>query len=162
MQRANVRSKKYPYLSNILVSVASWADVVLDAKDPVPEMVRDHLGRGVDRVVLCTSARSAITQALGAVDRGGAVLFFAPLPPGEEYPMPFSGLPWRDDLTLTSSYGAGPGDMVLALDLIASRLHMLDELVTHRIPLDEIQHGFELMQRGGASLKIVVDPRLPS
>lgn len=141
-------------------ALAIGADAAFDPAEPIAERIHEALGHGVDRVVLCTGARPAIEQAFQSVDRGGRVLFFAPMAPGEEYPLPFNGLFWRNDVTLTSSYGAGPADMARALDLIATRLPDLSELVTHRLPLAETQRGFALMLDGHESLKVVVDPRL--
>ncbi|NIM50881.1 MAG: alcohol dehydrogenase catalytic domain-containing protein [Gemmatimonadales bacterium] len=136
------------------------ADRVLDAREPIPELVREELGQGVDHVIVCTGAPEAIAQALDAVDRGGSVLFFAPLGPGERFPLPFDTVFWRNDVTLTSSYGAGLGDMTEALDLVASGRVDVAPLVTHRLPLSEVQRGFELMLQARDSLKIIIDPRL--
>ncbi len=136
------------------------ADEVLDARADVPGAVESALGHGVDRVIVCTGARGAIDQAVGSVDRGGTVLFFAPMRPDETYEVPFNEIFWRHDVTLTSSYGASLADLTLALELTSTRRINVDSLVTHRLPLGEIQKGFEMMLEGDESLKIVVDPRL--
>jgi Zn-dependent alcohol dehydrogenase len=31
-------------------------------------------------------------------------------------------------------------------------------MITHRIPLEEIQYGFDLVQNGTESLKVIVEP----
>jgi len=136
------------------------ADRVLDAREAIGDLVRKGLGHGADRVVVCTGAKPAIDQALQAVDRGGTVLFFAPMGPGQAYDIPFDSVFWRNDVTLASSYGAGLVDLVQALELIAQGRVNVSQLVTHRIPLAQVQHGFELMLAAGDSLKIIVDPRL--
>jgi L-iditol 2-dehydrogenase len=136
------------------------ADRVLDARESVGDVIRGELGHGVDRVVVCTGARPAIDQALHAVDRGGTVLFFAPMGPDQQYGLPFDSVFWRNDVTLASSYGAGLVDLVQALDLIAADRVNVGQLVTHRIPLAQVQHGFAMMLEAGDSLKIIVDPRL--
>ncbi len=136
------------------------ADAVFDAADSVPQQVRQALGRGVDHVIVCTGAPDAIAVALAAVDRGGTVLFFAPMEPCETYALPFNEVFWRNDVTLTSSYGAGLADMTQALDLISSGRTDVSPLITHRIPLSEIGAGFEMMLCGKDSLKIIIDPRL--
>ncbi len=136
------------------------AERVFEAGDGLAEAVRAELRRGVDRVIVCTGARGAVAQALAAVDRGGTVLFFAPMGPGEVLPVAFNDVFWRHGVLLTSSYGAAPADLAEALDLIASGRAMVDRLVTHRLPLGEIQRGFELMLEASRSLKIIIDPRL--
>jgi threonine dehydrogenase-like Zn-dependent dehydrogenase len=50
--------------------------------------------------------------------------------------------------------------MMTALDLIAARRVDVASMVTHRIGLDRIQEGFDLVVRAGDSLKVIVDPRL--
>ncbi|MCH6547743.1 MAG: hypothetical protein IH798_04785, partial [Gemmatimonadetes bacterium] len=62
--------------------------------------------------------------------------------------------------TLTSKYGAAPRDLEEAMGVIASGRADMDQLVTHTLPLGEIQRGFEMMVEGKESLKIIVDPRL--
>lgn len=136
------------------------ADRVFDASGDVAEQIRAEQGRGVDHAIVCTGAPAAIATALAAVDQGGTVCFFAPMAPGECYPLPFNGVFWQRDVTLTSSYGSAPRDLQEALELIASGRAEVDRLVTHRLPLSQIQAGFEQMVRGGDSLKIIIDPRL--
>jgi L-iditol 2-dehydrogenase len=133
---------------------------VFDAGQPVAAAVRRELGRGVDRVIVCTGAREAIAQALAAVDRGGTVLFFAPMGSEDALSLPFNQVFWQHEATLASSYGAAPRDLAEALDLIATGRAAVDRLVTHRLPLEQIQRGFTLMLEARDSLKIVIDPRL--
>ncbi len=136
------------------------ADAVFDAREDVPRLVRGSLGRGVDIVIVCAGAPQAISHAVDSVDRGGKVLCFAPLGPEDSYALPFNRVFWRNDVTLTSSYGAGPADLRLALDLIASGRVNVAALVTHRLPLREVQRAFAMMLQGEGSLKIIIDPRL--
>lgn len=136
------------------------ADRVLDAAGDVAQQIGADLGRGVDHAIVCTGAPGAIATALAAVDQGGTVCFFAPMAPGECYPLPFNEVFWQRDVTLTSSYGSAPRDLQEALELIASGRAAVDQLVTHRLPLSQTQTGFEKMLQGGDCLKIIIDPRL--
>lgn len=142
------------------MAIRLGADAAHEASDPVPKLVRQSLGGGVNRVILTTGARGAIDQALESVDRGGTVFFFAPMGPSERYALPFNDVFWRNDVTLTSSYGAGPRDLALALHLISSCLVDVTQLVTHRLLLSQTQKAFEMMVQGNDSLKIIIDPRL--
>ncbi len=136
------------------------ADLVLDARAPVAQTVRDTLGQGADYVIATTGAPAAIDQALNAVDRGGSVLFFAPMGPDVRLPIPFDTLFWRNDVTLTSTYGAAPRDLAEALAAIAGNCAAFQQMVTHTLPLAGIQRGFALMLEAQQSLKIIIDPRL--
>jgi L-iditol 2-dehydrogenase len=123
-------------------------------------LVRDTLGRGADVVIATTGARPAIDQALASLDRGGTILFFAPMGSDTQLPVNFDALFWRNDVTLTSTYGAAPGDLEEALDILAAGRADVDQLVTHTLPLGETGRGFAMMMEGRESLKIIVDPRL--
>lgn len=136
------------------------ADHVYDAGAEVADEIRRELGHGVDCVIACTGARDAIALALEAADRGGTVIFFAPMGPEDTYPLPFNRVFWRHQVTLCSSYGAAPADLEQALHLIAGGGADIGRLVTHRLPLGEIQNGFEMMLQARDSLKIIIDPRL--
>lgn len=134
------------------------ADFVFNAKDDVPALVGSALGRGADLVILCAARESAVTQALKSVDRGGTVILFAPMAPGETYPMPMFDL-WRDNITLVNCYASPPADTLTALDLMASGRVEVEDLVTHRLPLGEAARGFSLAAEAGESLKVVIEPQ---
>ena len=136
------------------------ADAAFDTTQPAGDTVRAATGHGADRVIVCAGAPPAVAQALAAVDRGGTVLYFAPMRPGEVLPLPFNDVFWRHEATLTSSYGAAPADLAAALALMAERRVDVALLVTHRLPLADIQHGFDLMLDPQESLKVIIDPRL--
>jgi len=70
------------------------------------------------------------------VDRGGSVLFFAPTDPGVQVPFPFNAM-WREEITMTSSYGGGPRDIEAAIELLAKKRVAVVDLITHRLPLAE-------------------------
>jgi L-iditol 2-dehydrogenase len=136
------------------------AEHVLDAAEDLGAAVRALLSRGADHAIVCAGQAAAVTAALGAVDRGGTVCCFAPLAPEERYPLPFNQVFWQHDVTLLSSYGSAPRDLHAALELIAGGRCDVDRLVTHRLPLAEIQAGFALMLAGRDSLKVIIDPRM--
>jgi len=136
------------------------ADVVFDAKDDVPRLVREsNGGRPADLVVVSAGALSAFKQALASVDRGGTVLCFATTDPGVELPVPLNEF-WRNDVTLKPSYGNSPHDAKVALELIAARRVPVADMITHRLPLEDTPKGFRLMSTpGGEHLKVVILPQ---
>ena len=135
------------------------ADAVFDARDDVPQLVRQaNGGRPADLVVVCAGALAPFKQALASVDRGGTVLCFATTDPGVELPVRLNEF-WRNDVTLKPSYGNSPYDATVALELIAARRVPVAEMITHRLALDETPRGFQLMSTpGGEHLKVVVLP----
>jgi L-iditol 2-dehydrogenase len=134
------------------------AEAVVRGTQDVPERVRDlNDGRPADLVIVCTGARPAFDQALESVDRGGTVVFFAPTEPGVSLPIPVNDF-WRNSVTVMPSYGAGPGDLAVALDLIRAGRVPVEELITHRLGLDEAGLGFRLVAEAGESMKVILYP----
>jgi len=132
---------------------------IFHADDDIPEQIRRvNDGRAADVVIVCAGALGALEQALGCVDRGGTVLFFATPPPGEELRVPVNDF-WRNGITLVPSYAGAPADCAAALDLIAQKAVPVTDMITHHLALDEIQAGFRLVHRGGESLKVIVEPQ---
>ena len=136
------------------------ADVAIHAKEYPPAYLRRVAGgRLADLVVICSGAASAISQALESVERGGTVLFFAPTEPGVSIPISVNDLFWRNEITLTSSYGGSPQDYAAALELIQAGKIRVRDMITHRLGLAETGLGFQLVARAQDSLKVIVEPQ---
>jgi L-iditol 2-dehydrogenase len=136
------------------------ADTAVHAKDYTPASLRQAAdGRLADLVVICSGATSAINQALESVERGGTVLFFAPTEPGVTIPISVNDLFWRNEITLTSSYGGSPADYAAALELIEASKIRVREMITHQLGLAETGLGFQLVARAQDSLKVIIEPQ---
>ncbi len=134
------------------------ADEAIHAKDVTPMKIREiNKGRLVDLIIVCAGTISAYSQALQSVDRGGAVLCFAPLEPGLNFIFSFFDF-WNDGITLLPTYGGSPFDIERAIELIRTRRLPLREMVTHRLPLAETGVGFQLVAEAKDSLKVIVEP----
>jgi len=137
------------------------AHVVLDGREDVPAKVKEaNGGRLADVVVTCTGAPSGIVQGLQSVDRGGTVLFFAPTEPSAAVPVPFNAL-WREEVLVTSSYGAAPHDIREAIELLRAKRVHVGPLITHRLPLEKAAEGFALVARPQDALKVILTPSEP-
>jgi len=135
------------------------ADVVIDAGEDVPALARKANGnRPADLVIVSTGATQAITQSFRCVDRGGTVLMFAPPMPGAEVPVPFGDF-WKDEVTVTSTYAGGPRDIQEAIELLRSRQVVVSDMITHRLGLADTGKGFELVAKGGESIKVMIEPQ---
>ena len=129
------------------------------ATDDVPARMREACGgRAADLVIVCTSAAPAIRQAFGSVERGGRLLFFASTAAGQEVPMPLYDM-WRDEVGLVTSYGASPDDLKASVELLTSGAVNVDDLVTHRLTLEETGKGFQLVANAQDSLKVIIEPQ---
>jgi len=108
-----------------------------------------------DKIIICTAALPAINQAFRFIDRKGTVLLFAI--PDKNIEIPTLDV-WRNEITITSSYGAAGDDLSQALDLISGGKLNVGQLITHRLPLQKIQEGFRLVAEAKESLKVVLEP----
>jgi L-iditol 2-dehydrogenase len=115
-----------------------------------------HAGEPVDVAFVTTADAGAIAGAAAALAPGGTLCLYATTGPGTPVGLDTEQLFLRE-LTVCSSWSAGPGDMRAARALIGSgRIDVL-ALVTHRLTLDETARALDLQRRGEA-LKAVVLP----
>lgn len=135
------------------------ADETINAKEDIRSRLMElNENRRADVVIVCAGVLTASTQSLQCVDRGGTVLFFAVPEPGIMVPVPMNDL-WRNEITLLTSYGAGPSDLALALTLISRGRVALREMITHRLTFDEGQKGFQLVAEAKESIKVIFEPQ---
>ncbi|HKZ63115.1 MAG TPA: zinc-dependent dehydrogenase [Thermoplasmata archaeon] len=128
------------------------------AREDIPAKLRaENAGRLADLVLVSTGATTAIAQAFRCVEPGGTVLFFAPTEPKATIDVPFNDL-WRNEVTITSTYGAAPRDIRRSIELLGNGSVAVRDLVTHRLPLEDAQKGFALVADGRESIKVVLLP----
>ncbi|MGB8991454.1 MAG: alcohol dehydrogenase catalytic domain-containing protein [Desulfobaccales bacterium] len=123
------------------------ADVVINAAQDVDLQA--------ERVIVCTGAYAAVDQAFRCIDKKGVILFFAI--PNRDIAIPVPDF-WRNELTVTSSYGAAPADLAAALKLIADKTINVKDTITQTLPLAQIQEGFKIVAEAKESLKVVLEP----
>ncbi len=135
------------------------ADAVWHAKEDIPALVRQaNNNRPVDLVIVCTGALSAFKQALNSVDRGGTVLCFATTEPGVDIPVPMNDF-WRNEIKLMPSYGNSPYDAMVAIELIRAKRIPIQQMITHRLPMEQIGLGFRLVAEAADSIKVIIEPQ---
>lgn len=125
------------------------ADEVINAKN--------ELKVCADRIIVCAGAYEATKQAFRYIDRKGKILFFAIPNRNIEIPIPDF---WRNELTVTSSYGAASEDLAESLELISEGKVNIKDTITHTLPLTEIQKGFRMVSEAIKSLKVVITPHV--
>jgi L-iditol 2-dehydrogenase len=107
-----------------------------------------------DRVIICTGAYAAVEQAFRCIDKKGIILLFAI--PNRDIAIPIPDF-WRNELTVTSSYGAAPADLEAALALIANQTINIKDTITQTMPLQQIQAAFKIVAEAKESLKVVLE-----
>ncbi len=118
--------------------------------------VRDAFdGQLADQVFVCTHDHGAIAEALHMAGPAGIVQLFAPTRPGERVPLDLGAIFFRE-VTLQSTYSAGPDDTRAALDLLAGGHIDAESIISHRMPLERADEAYR-MAANGEALKVVVD-----
>ena len=134
------------------------ADLVLNAAGDVPEQLRAGFGGKAEAVILCTSALPAVAQAWKCVDKGGAIVFFSVPNPDKPVVVPLNEF-WTQEIRILTSYYCGPADLAEALGLLDKGTIRVEDMITHRLPLEDIARGFELVLQGRESLKVLIYPQ---
>jgi Zn-dependent alcohol dehydrogenase len=117
-------------------------------------------GGGVDYAIEATGRPEAMLGAfLSTRARGAAVLIGIP-PADAVLPLPALSIPRLERRVLGSLYGSSrpERDFPLTLDLYRRGRLPLDRLVSHRLPLGDVERAFELL-RSGEALRVVLDLR---
>jgi L-iditol 2-dehydrogenase len=110
-------------------------------------------GRGADHVVMTAGGAAVLPWAADLVRDGGSLHCFAG-GPGEALPLALGTL-YHRELTVSSTYSSSPADLAAAFDLLAAGAIRVDELISHRLPLERLDEGVDLMRRHLA-LKVFV------
>ncbi|MBI4875046.1 MAG: alcohol dehydrogenase catalytic domain-containing protein [Acidobacteria bacterium] len=129
------------------------------AVDLAREVKRRSGGRGADLVIVAASAQAAVDQAMACSRPGSRILLFAQTSDQERVEVSGAAV-CKDERTLFGCYSASVDLQAESARLVFSGELPVDDLISHRLPLDEIERGFQLaLHPDGESLKIVVLPQ---
>ena len=135
------------------------ADATLAAKDATPQKLASlNDARLFDLVITSAGVASVVEQAFRSVDRGGTVLLFAPHSPGTTVPLPLAEI-WRDQIAIVATYAAPPVDTAQAIEILRAHRVEVNDMITHRLPLEETARGFHLVADGKKSIKVIIRPQ---
>ncbi len=134
------------------------ADMITEDSNSIPNMLLNKIGRKADIVILTTGNPEAIQAGFEIADEGATILLFAPSNPDTTIQIDINKLFFKHDRTVTTTYANSPNDLKEALLLISEIKVPVADMITHRITLDKIQYGFDLVQNGLDSLKVIVEP----
>ncbi len=126
--------------------------------DKVVQAIQDLTDGGADFSFECIGNTKVMRQALECTHRGwGESIIIGVAGAGEEISTrPFqlvTGRNWRG-----TAFGGARGrtDVPKIVDWYMQGKIDIDSLITHVMPLDQINHGFELMERGESIRSVVV------
>jgi L-iditol 2-dehydrogenase len=116
-------------------------------------------GRGADLAIVAVSAPGVVEQAVRCSRPGARILLFSQTSDKERIEVSGADI-CVGERTLFGVYSASVDLQKESADLVFNGGLPVDELISHRLPLDGIEAGIELARKpDGRSLKIIVQPQ---
>jgi L-iditol 2-dehydrogenase len=155
-RRVMIVQRSEPRLS--MLRALHDVQVIAGAQQDVLSAVMAHTeGLGADVVIVCAPSREAQEQAIQFARKGGVVSLFASLPKGAADITFDSRVIHYGELRIVGASDSRPEHVVQAVRLLAAGKIDTAPIITHRVHLDDIHSGLELMQ-AKRSLKVLVYP----
>jgi S-(hydroxymethyl)glutathione dehydrogenase/alcohol dehydrogenase len=126
-------------------------------EDPVAAVQRISGRGGVDFSFEVVGTQQTIEQAVLATHRGGTCVVVGVSPAGTRISLDPTLFLQQRVLTGTS-FGGGPQrtDVPMLIDLYMAGKYKLDELISRRLPLGQLNEGFDLMLQGEVKRSVIV------
>lgn len=136
---------------------AFGADIVLNpSKVDVEKEIKGMTeGYGCDVYIEATGHPKSVEQGLAMIRKLGTFVEFSVF--GDPVTVDWSIISDRKELDLLGSH-LGPYCYPLVIDGIQNGDFPTQGVVTHKLPLNDFEHGFDLMKKGDKSIKIILEP----
>lgn len=133
------------------------ADIVMNpAKMDIVQEIKDMTeGYGCDIYIEATGHPTSVEQGLHAIRKLGTFVEFSVF--GENVSVDWSIISDRKELDVLGSH-LGPYCYPLVIEGIVDGDFPTEGVVTHQLPLEKFEEGFELMKKGEKSLKVILKP----
>ena len=131
----------------------------VDASDGDPvAAVQALTGGGADFVFECIGMVPTVQQAVAMTGRGGTTVIVGVVPVTEMVPISAADLTLQEKNITGSFMGSNEFrvDMPRYIDFYLDGRLRLDEMISARIPLDEINGAFDAMRKGSAARQVIV------
>ena len=152
-----ITSDLYPERLRITKSLGFEHLIDASQQDAVCSVRERTEGRGADAVILAVGSNALIRPAMDAARPGGRVLLFAQTQRGEVVVDPAAIC--VDEKTLVGSYSASVDLQEESVRFVMNREMDLEQLISHRFPLQESPRALELAAHPQpASMKVVIQP----
>jgi len=104
-----------------------------------------------------TGAVAVMSRTLDFARPGGRILLFGVPPSGQK--MTVEAFPiFRKGLTILSSF-TSLRNSYQALDLLKNRRILVEKVISHRLPLEALQQGIQLIEKGSEPVyKVMILP----
>jgi S-(hydroxymethyl)glutathione dehydrogenase / alcohol dehydrogenase len=126
--------------------------------DPVDAIRNLTGGIGVDVAFEVIGVPAVIQQAFNAAKRGGKAVVVGVPRMGEEVGIQGFALALEEKSLIGSLYGSGNvhRDMPKLIDLYMQKKLKIDELISKRIKLSEVNEAFEAMEKGEVARSVII------
>src|SRR5271165_4120268 len=152
-----ITSDLYPERLRIAKSLGFEHMIDASQQDAVRVVREQTEGRGADAVILAVASNALIRPAMDAARPGGRVLLFAQTQHGEVVVDPAAIC--VDEKALVGSYSASVDLQEESVRFVMNREMNLEQLISHRFPLQESARALELAAHPQpASMKVVIQP----
>ena len=108
-------------------------------------------------MITATAANVTQEQAISMAARNGRISFFGGLPKTNPTITCDSNVVHYKELTIKGANGSSPEHNRTALAMIADGRVPVSDLITHRLPLDQVLDGIAVVQ-GGTGIKVTIEP----
>jgi S-(hydroxymethyl)glutathione dehydrogenase/alcohol dehydrogenase len=127
------------------------------AGDPVAA-VHARTGGGADFVFECIGLVPTVQQAIAMTGRGGTTVLVGVVPIQKLVPISAADVTLQEKKITGSYMGSNRFrfDMPRYVDFYLDGRLRLDEMITSRLPLDEVNGAFERMRNGEAARQVIV------
>ncbi len=152
----------------IAVDTAAWkfdlaralgATHCVDAKagDPVAA-VQALTGGGADFVFECIGLVPTVQQAVAMTGRGGTAVLVGVVPVTETVPLSAADITLQEKKVTGSFMGSNEFrvDMPRYVDFYLDGRLRLDEMISSRISLDQVNEGFDAMRKGSVARQVIL------
>jgi L-iditol 2-dehydrogenase len=132
------------------------ADAVIDphAADPVREIMSATGKRGADLSIDCATKENSIAQSIDSVRSAGRVVITG-IPSEARVPLNFHVLRRKEAILYNVRRSNHETDA--ALQMLREQPGRFAQLITHRRPLEDAEHSFEMLERGSdGAAKVIV------
>ena len=152
-----ITSDLYPERLRIAKSLGFKNLIDASQQDAVGSVRHQTDGRGADAVILAVGSNALIRPAMDAARPGGRVLLFAQTQRGEVVVDPAAIC--VDEKVLVGSYSASVDLQEESVRFVMNREMDLEQLISHRFPLQDAARALELAAHPQpGSMKVVIQP----
>jgi S-(hydroxymethyl)glutathione dehydrogenase/alcohol dehydrogenase len=125
--------------------------------DPVAA-VHELTGGGADFVFECIGLAKTVQQSLAMAGRGSTAVLVGVVPMSELVPLSASDITLQEKRVVGSYMGSNRFrfDMPKYIDFYLDGRLFLDEMISSRIALDEVNQAFDRMRKGEAARQVIV------